>query len=225
MILIGDTHNNSSRKIANFIDRFDIKNEVFVHVGDWGIGINSFEADLHRLDKDLAESNCKLFINRGNHDDPSYWDNPQPFTNIIFPKDYSVHFIDGSNVLFIGGAVSIDRKPRREILGGWFENEGVKHYDETLNELRDIHRVVSHSAPHFAYPQHLNDLVLSFAKKDETLVQELIAERNLLTNIYDILIENNLLDSWFYGHFHEGYSEKYGYTIFKLMAAEEFLQI
>ena len=32
MILIGDTHNNSSRKIAYFIDRFDIKNEVFVHV-------------------------------------------------------------------------------------------------------------------------------------------------------------------------------------------------
>ena len=61
----------------------------------------------------LRKINSVLYCIRGNHDDPSYFnDNIINKSNVKLIKDYSIISVGDKNILCIGGAVSIDRKYR-----------------------------------------------------------------------------------------------------------------
>ena len=67
------------------------------------------------------------------------------------------------NHLFIGGAVSIDRVPRRMDTRSesWWKDEVVNFDFERVKEFRDIDRVICHTAPDFCQPLKFNQLVLN----------------------------------------------------------------
>ena len=142
-----------------------------------------------------------LLIIRGNHDNPSYFDGNHDYEFIKFLPDYSTMEIDGLNHLFIGGALSIDRRVRTKGIDYW-ENEGfVKDLDK-ISELKNIDVVVTHTAPNFVEPFGFNGIVAHYAENDPTLLEELTNERKSLTELFDVLTSKNNIQHHFYGHFH-----------------------
>jgi DNA repair exonuclease SbcCD nuclease subunit len=213
MIFIGDLHGNFKYLCQEIKKRKDV---IYIQVGDFGIGFSPDTDDDNMLfiNDILISTNSKLYAIRGNHDDPLYFDGSHDLSNLVFVKDYSVMNIEGNNILFIGGAISIDRKyreKRQEDTGRpchW--NDSIFNYNpELIKNLKDIDIVVTHSTPNIATPYGCSaPIVLSWAEEDETLISELEKERSELTSIYQILKDGgNPISKWVYGHYHfEDYS-------------------
>lgn len=209
---LGDIHGNWN-VITDHFESFKITNSNLIQVGDFGVGYQKKDKEaelLSELSKFLIERNSFLYVIRGNHDDPAYFDNGTTYENIIFLKDYTILQNANHNVLCIGGAVSIDRKLSRaksDIIGRslWWEGEKF-NYDEVIieNQLNDlsIDIVVTHTAPKVFYPQNFNRLVMDYAANDSMLIHDLVLERSMVQNLYESLYDKDMPKYWFYGHFH-----------------------
>lgn len=207
MILLGDIHGDF-QYIVNFCQKNELKEPLtLIQVGDFGAGFSSdFIIDMEYLNDILSEYNVTLYTIRGNHDDPHYFNGEYEWSNIKLLKDYTVLVLEGKRILFVGGAISIDRLQRTENRSWWRDEEFV--FDaERLTEYEGIDIVVTHNAPWFAYPSNFNSLVMSFAAYDLTLLDDLTRERGSLTEMFNILKEKNNIKHWFYGHFHTNKTE------------------
>lgn len=239
MYFIGDTHGNNGY-IKMLIKNFNYRNTEMIHVGDFGVGFISKEQEIKNLDSlndFMKERNIILHVIRGNHDNPQYFDGTYLNTNLKLHPDYTVLNIEGKNILLVGGAISIDRVPRRrynvqEIRQNnnsekryYWEDEKFILDKKKLENFRDINIVVTHTAPHYAKPFDQKGkwpyIVTQFMGEDPTLADDLITERNLLNEMYDILNNNNDIENWFYGHFHNSDYTNYGYTLFNMLAINE----
>jgi UDP-2,3-diacylglucosamine pyrophosphatase LpxH len=214
--VLGDVHGewsvilNHLNKVSDF--DFIEKTEVcYIQVGDFGIGYNKIENELAKLkilDQNLRNKNSDLFIIRGNHDDPKFFKENEllefknELTNIHFVPDYTVLNIDGDNILFIGGAVSIDRKWTQFRGGKWWEDEVVNFDFDKIKNFTDIDRVICHTAPDFVEPLGFNQLVYNFALNDDVLLEDLTIERANMTKMITKLMNNNQIKTFLYGHFH-----------------------
>jgi len=221
MILIGDTHEYSGYKIKSYIQKNDITDDNFIHVGDYGIGKTASERDLMELDDYLDSVGCNLYICRGNHDDPLFWNKNVEYKRIFLQPDFSVRFIEDKKILFIGGAISIDRKRRKPFNG----EEFPRVHEDKVATYKNIDIVVTHTTPSFAQPINFGGIVRRFADKDPMLIQDLTNERNQITKIYHKLNDNNQIKIWFYGHFHFGNEERIDNTLFKLMKEDDFYNL
>jgi len=192
---LGDIHGqwnvilNHLRKVSEF-DLDEKKNVCYIQVGDFGIGYNTPEKEikkLHILNDELVNHDSDLFIIRGNHDDPEWFieDNKieykEQLTNIFFVPDYTVLNIDFENILFVGGAVSIDRNYNKMNGGKYWEDEVVKFDFDFVKNIREIDRMVCHTSPDFVEPLTFNNLVYRYAMNDDLLLGDLRKERENMT--------------------------------------------
>ena len=213
------------------IEKFCRKNEekkpiTVIQIGDFGAGFSArhnFISDMDYLNQILAEYNVTLYVIRGNHDDPQYFDGSYNFwSNLKLMADYSVIEVEGKRILLIGGAISIDRLHRVEGRSYW-KDEVYKLDEGSLMLKKNIDIVATHTAPSFAYPTKFNSLVYSFADGDPTLLTELTQERVLLDRTYELLKANeNPMVEWFYGHFHTNHITEYENTTFRLLDINRF---
>lgn len=240
MIFIGDTHGNNGY-IKMVIDNKNYRNLEMIHVGDFGVGFIEMGRqieNLEELNNWLLERGLTLHVFRGNHDNPHYFNGEYIYTNLKLHPDYTVLNIEGKNILGVGGAISIDRVPRRrynlqearvgrDIRYHW-ENEKFVLDREKLEGMRDINIVVTHTAPHYAKPFDVKGkwpyIVAQFMGEDVHLGDDLINERNALNEMYDILNKNNLIDDWFYGHFHRNDTTLHQSTLFHLLDINELYE-
>jgi predicted phosphodiesterase len=242
-ICVGDTHGNFEY-IRKKIKEKNITDMVLLHVGDFGVGFNSERADrlnLERLNTRLKKNNCEMYVIRGNHDNPACFDGTWDWSNLHLVPDYTVVTIDGYDVLMVGGAISIDRVPRkreRQVYASqgidkelyWYDEEFILNEDK-LKDVKGVSYVVTHSAPHFVEPINYQGLpthgylVESFAYEDVNLKKELDKEREDLTKMYEILKENNYISKWLYGHFHRSNAMYYEDTDFILVGINEFREV
>lgn len=222
MVLLGDIHGDF-QEIYYFSKRNETQEPInLIQVGDFGAGFkSSFIDDMEYLNTELANSNVTLYAIRGNHDDPKFFNGEYNWSNIKLLPDYTVLEIEGKRILLVGGAISIDRLQRTENVS-WWKDEVFNFDSEKLSEFRNIDTVITHSAPHFVFPQTFNSLVLSFASYDSKLIQDLTDERNRFNEMYNILNENNKIKHWFYGHFHTTRSERYEDTMFHVLGVNFF---
>lgn len=199
---IGDLHGNFDH-VKWWLKQGHHKNITLIQVGDFGVGFNQSSEDkvLQRLNKELGERESILLVIRGNHDNPSYFDGNHDYEFIKFLPDYTTMEIDGLNHLFIGGALSIDRKVRTEGVDYW-KNEGFIKNLNAVSELKNIDVVVTHSAPNFTEPFGFDGIVTYYADNDATLLDELTKERSDITEVFETLQKNNKIRYHFYGHFH-----------------------
>tara|TARA_R110000803_G_scaffold4416_6_gene14880 strand:- start:218 stop:955 length:738 start_codon:yes stop_codon:yes gene_type:complete len=218
----------------------DYRDCDMIHVGDFGVGFNGYDKEvenLKKLDEWLGERNLTLHVFRGNHDNPEYFDGSHIYNNLKLHPDYTVLNIDGKNILGVGGAISIDRVPRRRsnLLELRYNSHSERRHHwssekfnldiEKLRKFRGIDVVVTHTTPDFCYPQ--NDgvnwppIIRQFMGDDENLVNDLTLERRQLTEMYQILNENNMITHWYYGHFHDSEVSIVGYTEFRLLNINE----
>lgn len=243
MILIGDTH--GLRSTAMLIAKAAYRNENLVHVGDLGLGFQDIGRDildLMHLDDMLIECNCTLYAIRGNHDNPIFWDkskglNLPKFHKIHLLDDYSVRVIEGKTMLFVGGAISIDRAIREteRPYPTWWKDETFKFDYGTLEEAikghDNIDVVVTHTAPNFVHPISdnvgiVNNYHAIERQHGRDLKKALKEERELVTKFHDALINvGKRPQHWFYGHFHSSnHFVKQG-TVYKLLNVNETYEL
>lgn len=204
-LYLGDIHGNFEF-VKWYVKAHKITDCNIIQVGDFGIGFkpNSEGYALESLNKTLNELNVTLYIIRGNHDNPAFFDgNFKEYDRMHFMPDYSTKIIDGKNHLFIGGAISIDRKDRIEGMSYWKKEIFVLD-EERLKDITGIDVLVTHNSMSFLPPLSFDRTVLTYANDDKTLLDELLKERNLITRMWDILTKENgnVIDLHVFGHFH-----------------------
>ncbi len=242
LLFLGDVHGNFNI-INQYVKIYGIKNAHIVQLGDFGVGFHHYVKEkrmLEHCNEILVANNVHVWAVRGNHDNKKYFDkDPFELTNIHLVPDYTVHNLAGKNILFIGGAVSVDREYRytRKQKLGIFENEqvGVETwwpdeyfvYDEDkLANFRDINIVVTHTAPHYCTPDNTNGFGYFVEKVvantgDYKLKGELTTERNLVTKAFQMLKMNNNIELHMYGHFHDNDVLFIDNTLHKLLDQHE----
>ena len=183
-------------------------------IGDFGMGLkHEQEKHLITLNGNLSDVNCHLWVIRGNHDDPKYFqrDPIVGYSNITFVPDYSVLNISGKKILCVGGAISIDKDKRTEGWD-WFPDEGFNFED--VSQYKNIDIVVTHTAPMFVAPWAIGN----FVEKHPEAIQERID----MADVYDTLAKNNNIERWLYGHFHNSYHQLNNGTTFQCLDIDEF---
>lgn len=215
LLFLGDIHGNF-KLIKHYVKSYDITNADIIQVGDFGVGFKKFDRDLEelkRVNDAIAVNDVTVYAIRGNHDYKPYFDNdPFNLTNIKLVKDYSVLNLSSKKILLMGGAISVDRVERiEEYRSGrykyksWWGDESFELEIDKLKNVKDVDIVVTHSAPEFCHPintEGFGFFVNSKAKNDEYLKTDLLTERKLITDAFDIIQENNNITHHYYGHFH-----------------------
>ncbi len=213
MIILGDIHGDF-QYLIELLGMFDFQNESIISVGDFGLGFDTLSSEcmhLAMLNNSLRRRNIKLYVIRGNHDNPSYWrdsnDSKDPgFSNIILVRDYTVMIIEDKNVLFIGGGISIDRSVRTEGRNYW-KDEVIIRNDEFIKSLPEnsIDVMITHT-PIAKMFWHIcgTDLVNQYALRDRSLWADIDKEQSILEEYNSILKETqkDSLKMWFSGHLH-----------------------
>ena len=210
---IGDIHGDFKsllRKIK------DYENTCFIICGDIGIGFS--DQPLKKL-KGMINTTIYPFLKkrnniiiclRGNHDDPSYF-NDDIIDNDRFylASDYSVINFKTKNILLIGGGLSIDRQ--RRVIGKSYWSDELPKFDKDkldsiLNQYH-IDVIASHTTVSFADPTDKGEIVIYFSLFDEKLLEDQIKERSIMDDIYNYIIsKQGIFEKWFYGHFHKSYN-------------------
>jgi len=206
LVILGDIHANFEY-IQNMITNYHkLKNTNIIQLGDFGIGFKNkkyYDKILNEFSDKLKENNNIMYVLRGNHDDPEYFNGNYNFSNLKFIKDCSIIDINGYKTLFLGGAHSIDRVYRMDLLREnkivWWSNENLCSCD--IGNIQHIDIIVSHTGPKLALEELKNDNLKKWFEYDPHLEQDLINEQLKLSRIFYQLKDKGL-KHWFFGHFH-----------------------
>jgi predicted phosphodiesterase len=208
VISVGDVHGKFRELAFRISKRYMIRDSVICLCGDIGMGFhkpNYYRDEWKYLDRAAKKGNNVIIGVRGNHDDPSYFDGgfgeEFGYTSIKLVPDYTVVETALDRILFIGGAVSIDRTDRTVGYDYW-EGEMPVYSLSKLRKARKPSIIISHSAPSFAEPKDKSGLVRWMAN-DKKLYYDCDAERKVFDQVWDYLKSmNRLPQTWCYGHFH-----------------------
>jgi DNA repair exonuclease SbcCD nuclease subunit len=174
----------------------------------------------------MSKRNIFLYVIRGNHDDPKFFNGDYYYPNLQLLKDYSILHFNGINILLVGGAVSIDRKIRMIGRDYWIDESFVLDEEKLSYIDKKIDVVITHNAPSEVTPIGFNSLVYHYAKNDPLLLGELTKERNLISKMCDtLLFKGHPIQQWFYGHFHQSSTEEYKGIKFTLLGISEFKEL
>jgi predicted phosphodiesterase len=243
MYFIGDTH--GVRPVFVIIDKHNLQGQNLIHVGDFGLGFQEISRDLHDLsvlDEALLETDNKLFVVRGNHDNPIFWKksaglNLPKYHNIKLVDDYTVLKIEGKNILCVGGGISIDRQLRKDDspYPTWWADEEFVYNNTEIARVEKFYSkidiVVTHSAPGFCHPTSDDvPIVNEWARIEQhhgrNLKTELKIERTNITSLHDRLVDSGLKpEKWIYGHFHSTKKQVIAGTEFKLLNINELYEV
>jgi predicted phosphodiesterase len=206
LILIGDTHGNN---VAINSACIDSSNSLIIHVGDYGLGFNDVykEAETFNELNDLAyENNNDVVIIRGNHDSKERFNFfRNRLSNVHLPEDYEIYQYNDKTIMFVGGAISIDRKGRTLGISYWDDEEVILRED--LCKPVDI--LITHTTPTYCFPTQLAPIVKEWAEEEEekygtNLLKELKEERQKLDKIVSLCKPKY----HYYGHMHDSWMEE-----------------
>lgn len=219
--VIGDTHGNLG-PYYDWIERVN-SGDTLISVGDFGMGFIPHDP-LLLLGKSSEKYNVNIKVIRGNHDDPKYFDGTK-IGNVEFVKDYSQQNINGKNILFIGGAISVDRCIRTVDFNYW-KDESVIYDLSLLDKFKDIDILITHTCPDFLTPVPSDFSNIKYwTDKDNSLYPELVKERKYMSEVWENLKENNNIQKYYYGHFHVSASEYIDSVKFRCLNIDEILEL
>jgi len=213
---IGDIHGNLKR-IREVVEGRGLRGDAIIQVGDFGVGYNpaNDRKNIQKLNEYLAKRECTLWVIRGNHDDPAFFDGRLSLSNVHLVRDYTVAEIEGLRYLFCGGATSIDRMQSidrmltAETYGYsdpcYWPGERFALRPDLLEGVGPVDVVVTHTAPEWCHPQNRDGFgrfVTEFFKDDPNLERDLRRERADMSEMFGIIADSGAR-LHLYGHFHQ----------------------
>lgn len=229
MILIGDVH-GQWQTLAERIRDSGVRGQDLIQVGDFGLGFDNPRREHERLtalDGVLSMTENTLHVIRGNHDNPAYWRPDYPWRRraIRLLPDYTMATLRGAKMLFVGGAISVDRMLRRRNESYW-PDEGLVLDEERLAtlDLEGLWAVVTHTAPDLAPPYAFDAVVYPYLAVDHALHEDLVAERRRATTLYEQVRARTAIPRWFYGHYHHHATHEHDGTQFALLDIMEWVE-
>ena len=226
LVFSGDIHGNLKSIIWKVSIQYWLRNVDLIIAGDFGVGFGSPGSTdiLYNSVKDRLEKyDINIYVVRGNHDDPSYFDGKHDYPRLKFLEDHKIYELCGKKIYPIGGAHSVDRKRRIEenqIYKGygssrrcWWENESPKKEYKNLPDKVDI--VVSHEAPISFEP------VIVRETEDLQLWEDILDARNYLNHV----LNNVNVSWWIHGHYHKSSSGNYGDVKYRGLDIEELFYL
>jgi len=242
LFVVGDTHGNNLQ-LANHLlpDLPKESKKAILHVGDFGIGFSSHVGELDNmahLDRKLKKNNVFLYVIRGNHDNPAYFDTNNKFhqdmdslSNIVLIPDHtllSLEFVNNNTqrIYCMGGAVSVDRTKRTPSKGYWWNEIVPQLIDEELEKIpSDIDIVLTHTSPKGVFPVTQNN-IQGWLARDYNLEYDLQIELDRITEVFDWLRAKNP-DGFvhFYGHFHASNVEFIEEYKHQLLNIDELIEV
>ena len=240
VVVCGDIHGAFETLVYRTCVQHSMTDTLIIVAGDCGFGfkqpnyyINLYNGLAGRLKK---ANNWIVFI-RGNHDDPSYFQEEKIcYERFRCVPDYSVIQACGHNILCVGGGVSIDRQDRKEAniryagktAAFYWEDEMPVFDEEKIKEISEYYRInimVTHTAPSFC-PLQDKAFLKNWAAKDPTLLHDCGQERKIMDETFFALKENqHPLDAWYYGHFHQTCQTMLHGIMFRMLDELELIEI
>lgn len=193
IVAVGDLHGDF-RWLNKFIARY--KPEVLIQCGDFGYWPRAKWYKRFMKYTGIQAGDTKVYWIDGNHEDhhelaklTDYEIQPNVFYQ---PRGSMITLPDGREVLFAGGAYSIDR-PVREPGVSWFQDEVLSERD--LEKFPDpntkVDIVISHTCPNEFYQRGNAQIVAYFGKPVDP-------SRESLSWVLDTYKP----PKWYYGHWH-----------------------
>lgn len=227
----GDIHGNIETLVWDIKERKRLRDCAVIVCGDIGLGFESpfhMYNKFHKLDDKLKKLGVTIYMFRGNHDDPDYFNQPYVETEgertyryysmserIKTVSDYTVIKTPHHGILCVGGAVSIDRTNRIKGITYWPDENVLEWPEDFFKILKDKHIdidvVATHTAPSNTFPIDVDKhnqgrFIESWSVYDNSLKFDNYNERQILQNLGETLInEGHPLSYWIYGHFHQGF--------------------
>lgn len=195
ILVIGDIHAEWPNLFGK-VQRLDVRDSLLISAGDIGIGFippNEQERQFEHLNNFFAARNVEFWGIRGNHDDPQYFDGSVNLSNFRLLKDYHTETLNDKKFLFVGGAISIDRKVRRFGINYWPDEKFILKPD--LVEKCDV--LITHTAPTWSDPFYKTN-ISDWVEKDLGLWSECYEERRGVGE----LIKLAKPSKHYCGHFH-----------------------
>ena len=240
VIVCGDIHGEFNAVIYKLCIQYQMRDTVLIVAGDCGFGFDKpgyYDNVFNHNSSRLSKANNWVVMVRGNHDDPSYF-NEERISHRRFRTipDYSVLQACGHNILCIGGAVSIDRDYRkkhdsrslRSGVASYWADEMPFYNEKVLNDISKelkIDTVVTHTAPSFC-ELISKDGLTDWAVSDPDLLSDCTKERETMDCIYNYLKSaGHPVSHWYYGHFHQSWNSEIDGILFSLLDIMEFKEI
>ena len=243
VVVCGDIHGNFQGIVQKLCVQYGFQDTLLVVAGDCGFGFEKpgyYETIYNRVAGKLRKANNWVVFVRGNHDDPSYFEEEKvSFKRWRCVPDYSILQACSHTILCVGGAVSIDRYERKAVnarlremgqlqVAAWWQDEAPEFnpaFFEVLPEDIRIDTVVTHTAPSFCELQGKTGLK-SWAVMDPALLWDVKKERATLDELFKCLRQHgHPVKQWLYGHFHQFWREQLEGIRFSMLDIEEFATV
>lgn len=205
IICLGDTH---TLDYSGLLQYYNLENFVLIHLGDSGEKDSPYVNHWLTLLNDYCVANNGYILTvRGNHSNPA-WFRPGHHTDkydrVKFIPDYSYITINDKKFLFVGGAISIDRKTPDTIVGVTYWPDEIFVLPDNLKELETCQVLITHSTSMDTPPFGGLGRLKFYTDYDPLLLTELPEERKKIGK----LIEQVQPRLHIYGHFHQYHNFK-----------------
>jgi predicted phosphodiesterase len=220
ILIVGDLH-GKFEQLFKLIDQYEINNCYLVSVGDIGIGFkNNKRKELKAVEiynEFFKFRNINFMGIAGNHDARTlYFDGSIKLSNFGLLPDYHVEFINDEKFLFVGGAISIDRKIRQEGVSYWNDEAFVLKPDFAV----ECDVLITHSAPSWL-GSFTKDGILGWCNRDQHLWRDCVKEREELATLFELAKPKKS----FCGHFHTSLTQEHNGCISKILDELEIVEL
>jgi len=217
--IVGDVHGKWEELFAR-INNYEIKDCYLICIGDLGIGFKvSHTKEIRMLEianTFFTTRDIQFLSIRGNHDNPNYFDGSIKLSNFRLLPDYHIEFINDEKFLFVGGAISIDRKIRQEGVSYWNDEAFVLKPDFAV----ECDVLITHSAP-FWLGSFTKDGILGWCNRDQHLWRDCVKEREELATLFELAKPKKS----FCGHFHTSLTQEHNGCVSKILDELEIVEL
>lgn len=179
-----------------------------IQVGDFGIGFAG--PYWHEKAEYIQEQGDHRFI-RGNHDHPKKC------------KEEMTYYIpDGfveNDVMFVGGAWSIDWGWRTEGIDWWADEEcSIAEFEQIIDTYRTVKPrvMITHDAPTFVTAE-------MFVKTGKAFGDKIIQTRT--GQAFELMMDIHQPEEWYFGHWHHTASATFRGTKFQCIGVNDFIDV